>query len=628
MKNLGLGVLTAVVAATVLATDFTGWLGEGNPDLANPATWGLEEGLPTDAINIKASGYTFEASKDVTFKAIYMSKASITNVFKLAPGRTITLNNGVNGYALCGGANGGYVNMQTTFDGGTWDVGKGIFCPIYHYSYAPRGNTFILDNGCIVTNVGTFRVSYGNNALNCTNRVTIKGGSQLHVGAAAIITGWGFDNTFEVLDGLFTWSSGNPSLGANGATGNVFRISGPNARVKNLGGSYPCMGGAGAYNNTLMIENDAEWDNGSSSFAIGRGVGDHDEKVIVRDGGKLIGCGDIYLNQQPGAYDSSLQVLNGGEVQAKIIAVGYHATDTRNTGASVFVSNATLRCARIYPSGAIASNQVVRIMGSNTVFETSHASTYPLFSKGSFCTFSLEEGAVWNFGYHISTGYTSDFAPSNRVQILSGAKLNVTDIFSVGYGSTYTDGHLVMIGDRAELNCTAYRYYAHDNTTIVSNGLLNVTGTLSMGFDHQNTGFTNNTLVVQGTRPRVRAGVLQVREWCRVCFDIPADGYDPDNVPIECGAWNDYNATTFEFPGLAAYQQSLVPEGGTKAITLAKVTGSSEEGVHNKFDWRVANAVKAANAKMPPKCKLSLANDDTELVLTVRPDAGLMLIVR
>ena len=189
LKHVVLSVSTLVGVAWVAhATDFTGWSGAGNPDLASSATWNLESGLPTDAINIKASGYTFEASADATFKAIYFSKANITNTFKLAAGRKITLNNGTS-YALCGGANGNYNNMQTTFSGGTWDVG-GFFGPIYHYSYAPRNNVFILDDGCIVTNVATFRVGYGVNADNSGNRVTIKGGSRLHVKSANIVQGW------------------------------------------------------------------------------------------------------------------------------------------------------------------------------------------------------------------------------------------------------------------------------------------------------------------------------------------------------------------------------------------------------------------------------------------------------
>ena len=184
---LSVATLTGV-AWVACATDFTGWSGEGNPDLASSATWNLESGLPEDIINIKASGYTFEASQDATLKAIWFSKANITNTFKLAAGRKITLNNGTS-YALCGGANGNYNNMQTTFSGGTWDVG-GFFGPIYHYSYAPRNNVFILDDGCIVTNVATFRVGYGVNADNSGNRVTIKGGSRLHVKSANIVQGW------------------------------------------------------------------------------------------------------------------------------------------------------------------------------------------------------------------------------------------------------------------------------------------------------------------------------------------------------------------------------------------------------------------------------------------------------
>ena len=41
-KTIALIAMLAGVAWVACATDFTGWSGEGNPDLASSATWGLD----------------------------------------------------------------------------------------------------------------------------------------------------------------------------------------------------------------------------------------------------------------------------------------------------------------------------------------------------------------------------------------------------------------------------------------------------------------------------------------------------------------------------------------------------------------------------------------------------------
>ena len=626
--TIALAAMLAGIAWLASATDFTGWSGTGNPDLASPETWGLESGLPTDAINIKASGYTFEASDDATITAIYFSKASITNTFKLAANRKITLNNGT-GYALCGGANGGYKYMQTTFSGGTWDVGGGFFGPIYHYSYAPLGNTFILDDGCIITNVGTFRVSYGNNADNSRNRVTIKGGSQLHVKTANVVQGWGRNNTFEVLDGLFTWSqsalvaTGSGRTGAEGAYGNVLRVSGPNARVVNLSDSVFYIGNDNDHDSQVLIENGGVWTNSSKGIYIGNGAA-WNQRLIVRSGGKLMKPGTIYVNFASGACSNSFEVLDGGIVETSdSICIGSSASRSNNIDGLILVSNATLRCNRIMQGSGISPGQVVRIMGTNTVFETSYdTSSYPVFGSGSYCLFSLEDGAEWRYDLRdLAFGYTTTFAPSNQIQVINGARLLLGKGITMGYGDKKTEGHVLYVGNDAEFRCGAsFSIYAHDNSIIVSNALFSVGGQLNFGVAAAETGgFTNNTLAVQGDVPRVRiGGQVTAKDGTRIIFNVPQGGYATTNVPITCASWSDAAKTKFEFTGLEELRASLEKR---IVMPLLQLTNST-------FSTKFKTSVAAAKERLPAKCSLSYSDDNDLLRLTVRPDVGGLLLVR
>ena len=612
------------VALVACATDFTGWSGEGNPDLASSATWNLESGLPTDAINIKASGYTFEASADATFKAIYWSKAGATNTFKLARDRKITLNNG-GGNALSAGGHANYVDMLTKFSGGTWDVGGGFFGPIHHYSWGCKRNAVVLDDGCIVTNVGNMRVAY--NANNYGNRLTIQGGAQLHTRSAFLFEGPVCSNVFEVLNGLFTWSNSNLRPGGNdNAHDNVFRVSGPNACVVNLSTSYPYMGGVNAYDSQLIIENGGVWTNSSRGFYLGNGEGAHGQKLIVRSGGKMVSSGHVYINASPGSYGNSIEVLDGGEFDTGSGGIIYMGTATANNGSicgSVFVSNATLRCGRIWQNTGISTGQVVRIMGPDTVFETSFGtSTYPVFGKGSYCLFSLEDRAVWRYDLQdIGYSYTSTYAPSNRIQVINGARLLLGNGLTIGYGDKKTDGHVLYVGNDAEFRCGTYvRIYAHDNTIVVSNALLAVGGKLDFGVEAAETGgFTNNTLTVQGDVPRVRVGGdIEADYGTRIVFNVPDGGYATTNVPITCASWTDVGATKFEFTGLERMVESLKSK---VVMPLVQVTNDTFSA---KFKASVANAA----ANLPAKCSLSYSEDNDLLCLTVRPGVGCILLVR
>ena len=621
-RTIALAAMLAGVAWLASATDFTGWSGEGNPDLASPETWGLESGLPTDTINIKASGYTFEASADATFSSIWFYKANITNTFQLAQGRTITLTGDLRG-AMDANCN----NMQTTFSGGTWNV-AGTFSPIYDYSRAPRNNTFILDDGCIVTNVATFRVSYGVNANNSGNRVTIKGGSRLHVISANVVQGWGRNNTFEVLDGLFTWSTSNLIAtgggrdGQEGAYGNIFRVSGPNARAVNLSSASPYLGGNNDHDSQVIIENGGVWTNSGKGFYIGNGAA-YNQRMIIRSGGKLMQPGSIYINFGAGACSNSLEVLDGGELQASDIYIGSNSGRSNNICGLILISNATVRCKRILQNTGISPGQVVRIMGTNTVFETTfNANSYPVFGCGSHCLFSLEDGAEWCYDLQdIGYGYTSTYAPSNRIQVINGARLLLGHGITIGYGDKMTDGHVLYVGNDAEFRCGTYiRFYAHDNSVIVSNALLSVGGAVNFGMEAAETGgFTNNTLAVQGDVPRVRVGgEITAKEATRILFDVPDGGYATTNVPITCASWTDVGATKFEFTGLEELVESLKSK---VVMPLVQVT-------HDTFSSKFKTSVEAAKKLLPAKCSLTFSEDNDLLRLTVRPDVGALLIVR
>ena len=487
---------------------------------------------------------------------------------------------------------------------------------------------FILDDGCIVTNVGTFRIGYGNNADNCNNRLTIKGGAQLHVKAASIVQGYAWSNTFEVVDGLFTWSgSSSPILVGSTAGGgkpshhNLVRVSGANARVVSLSSYTPYLGGDNAYDNEVIVENGGVWSNNACSFYIGNGVGAHRQRLIVRSGGKIVRTGSIYVNWKEGSYSNSVEALDGGEISAGVIYLGSTANSRDNVGGMVLVSNATLKCTRIYSQTGISPGQIIRITGPNTVFETSYDKSYPLFGCGGSSLFSLEDGATWNYGNDLATGYTSSFSSSNRVQVIDRAKLECS-MMTVGYGDSFTEGHVIYVANDAEFRTrNDIRLYAHDNKVIVSNALLAVGGNFSMGLQAAATGgFTNNTLAVQGAVPRVRVtGGITSKDGVKLRFDMPPGGYATTNVAITCASWSDtYGAPEISFTGIEDAVASL---DSKVTMTLVQVTNST-------FSTAFKTAVGKAAERLPPKCSLAVCEDGTKLCLTMRPGIGCLMLIR
>ena len=119
--------------------------------------------------------------------------------------------------------------------------------------------------------------------------------------------------------------------------------------------------------------------------------------------------------------------------------------------------------------------------------------------------------------------------------------------------------------------------------------------------------------------PRVRiGGEVTAKDGTRIRFDVPDCGYATTNVPITCASWSDAGKTKFEFTGLEELSASLESRVVMPLLQLTNSTFST------KFKTSVENSAKL----LPAKCSLSFSEENDLLCLTVRSNAGSLLLIR
>ena len=239
-------------------------------------------------------------------------------------------------------------------------------------SYNARNSVVVLTNGTVFTAKqynGVFNPdsNYGTSS-NCTVWVT--------AGSQYIAEGVG--------DELFStdWRACSPA--ADHGYGYRFIVSGQNSLVESK------LGGVVGYKTPgieMRVEDGAEA-KFNGYLSIGNSSTAKDSRLVVDSDAKLSAANEIRIGAAVGADRSRLHVLNGGalELQSKSVVVGYASSFNE-----FVVSNATLTGVKVaVGSGAGTSNNVARIVGSDTQFDVGNYATF--FGAGHDNAFIADGG--------------------------------------------------------------------------------------------------------------------------------------------------------------------------------------------------------------------------------------------
>ena len=685
--RLALSLAAAICAAqgAFAANQNSSWQTAGGGDMATSSNWSLGE--TTYWADTQSSGnwvcatflpippydpLTFTASSDLSFAELYFHAGSAYHYqeYVLDPGadRTIYLNGtgdaavwlGVNSgkgalvrfksgtYKLREGATGGNTSFrQTTTGGGVTSVVESASARLEFDKVNFSG---YLGNLLCVTNGGYMR-----------GALTIGGaGATLRDGGILVS---GRDPTTGESS-IFDENNGNAlafDVDSNG--GEVTLLVNDGGVVTNFYGRWGNRGS----NAKMIIDGGYYYGSTSGSLTLGNA------RTTVKDSDVVTGW----------PTNNSVTVRNGGVFtmpDGKVITVGAQGSGhsvTVESGAEMNVETIYLGTnADTYQDDKNCSNRLVVASGAHLNLYTSLACKRTSFGHeidigGEGTRVDIRKDALGNAGGGI-TLYASNTvvrihdgavvtnlekSAGTRIdgenvllEVLSGAELYVANGMQQGFSAAVSnifvrveDGGRIVTetktayqvgntnqGSDADWNTTLWvgtdgvldtyylKCFGYGNSFVISNGTVNV------GFEFRTT-YNNNEetggrtrMTFAGTKPRfvVNGQYCNFYRNPTIRFEIPAGGYT--TIPFEQTVANNYgiapvpSGVAMEFD-VEAYRKS---GGGT--VTLMK-------SVSPLMD---AATLESLQSSVPEKCSLVLAENNTELRLTVKPESGLTIIFR
>lgn len=533
LKKMKYDLVFAAFSVAVLAAsaateqvEIPKWTGGGNPDLANPATYGLDA-VPTGKWLVfdhsKVAGSTFVTSDDVSFSGFYFTLLGADVVtFDINPARTITL--GSDGLKCFPNAS-NHQNVILT-GGGTLDMGNGsLYAGCVNYVSA--NNSLVVSGGTTVKNALEVKVSYGATG----NALQLDGGSKLtstwfvpFENYSSIIAE---SNRLEIAGGSsIEWTPTATSSTIMHGKGNLLRVTGEGSLLQDTSRKIAIISGE---DNVVRVEDKATATVGALYFGYSAGAAGN--RLEVDSGSTMTVDGQIRINAGDGAQANDVFVGAGATLNAE---GGYFQLEG-DGHSTVTVSNGTFNT---WNFKMLSGHNVIRLVGADAVWNT------PTFSK-AFNVFGTES---WQFNTFVLDGakvekYLS-FGDSGlsysdcELDIVNGGEIT-TGGFNFGGKVGTTDRNVLCVANGGKLTSGAESWIsAADNTLLLSNGTVSVSGKLRVG---QNNGSvdananTNDAIVIRGSSSELAVtGELDLQHGARLCFELPQEGLA--KVPVTIGS--------------------------------------------------------------------------------------------
>lgn len=526
-RDLAFAAFSATVFAASAATEqveIPKWTGGGNPDLANPATYGLDA-VPTGKWLVfdhkQVAGSTFVASADVSFSGFYFTLWGADVVtFDIDPARTITL--GSDGLKCFPSAS-NHQNVILT-GGGTLDLNGGSLCAGCA-DYRSANNSVVVSGGTTVKNASEVVVSYGATG----NALRLEGGAKLtssyFVPFNNYTTILAASNRVEIVGGSSCEWTGGTGAYLGCGQGNVFLVSGDGSSLTDGSSKTSSILGQ---DNLVRVEDKAAAT--VNTVYVGNSAGATGNRLEV-DSDATMTVGQLRVNTGSGALANDIFVGAGATLNAE---GGYFQLEG-DGHSTVTVSNGTFNT---WNFKMLSGHNVIRLVGADAVWNT------PTFSK-AFNVFGTES---WQFNTFVLDGakvekYLSfgDSGLSYRdceLDIVNGGEIT-TGGFNFGGKVGTTDRNVLCVANGGKLISSAESWIsAADNTLLLSNGTVSVSGKLRVG---QNNGSvdananTNDAIVIRGSSSELAVtGELDLQHGARLCFELPQEGLA--KVPVTIGS--------------------------------------------------------------------------------------------
>lgn len=514
-------------------------------------------------------------------------------------------------------SDGGYVNAKNLH------VGRGG--QSHDNTVIVRGAGSTLHS--IYPKIGEFDVSANNSNLTSNNWVYALDGATV-----TLSTDYQQDcpvGPYSAHNGIFvsnaTLKASAVLLGQMSAAGsnNVLRLYGPDAQATF---SYSWEGnksrpyrpfGAGE-RCALLLEDGAKM---SGAPTLGWDLCGTNCLVRVEGGG---GCLNLSKDFCFSGRGNRVEVLNGARFAISKMS---DVCDGRvGSGNELFVSNATFYCTSILlgQESEAASNNVFVAKGAG-ISMGGITNPYRPFGPGPNCALCIEDGTQQSFANSV------DLCGTNCLFRVAGkdALYDVRNFDISGKGNT------VEVLDGGLLKCyISHTYYsdangvAHDegtdNTIVVSNGTFTSYQYYGIFIKGE-----SNKLVLKGNSPRVESTCgshFYLYDGAKLVFELPIGETEYAQPPLSFNYMYVTDGTRGDVEGTGADPEILFPnlEEYRKSIdrTVNLQIGDCYTGA------RMKQIIKDTNAKLPKGCKLTAEQYGKKIVLQVKPDRGLLMIVR
>ena len=598
--------VTAMVCAVVQsqAVDFSNTLGDG--DIANPNNW-PDNTLPstTDAVKM-TQRITYKASEDVTFKSLVFNPTqSGTCKFDLSENDatvTLTGNGTGDGSPTTVFYDYQFNNSTIWLIGGKWNL-TGAYS-IFTAGHRKECKIIVTDNAQ-VSLAGYLMPGYQGTGAN--DRIVVTNGASITTRRITIGYVAGANNgVLEIAkDGTVNASDFVATETQSTVSGGTIYVHGANSKFV-----------------------------GASGKNVNIGYMTKDAKLILDDGASFT-CGSLYVgnaNSTSIAHDNLLVASNSTIKTFQALSIGHAGY---NNSAEIYTTPVTVNGSFRVGRSAAASNNVVRLIGSETTLSYVSDTDAPFFESGCNNTLSFEGGA----SHSLITGADVTFSGSahNNTLRISGSGSQVVKTamkfyMSVANANSYANSIIVEDGGKFEF----YDMFVcrQDHSLVVSNGTLTTARndpnaySLQIGYvpNGSTATTTNNALVIQGDSPKVdfRLTGLSLAHGSRLHFDIPASGVYAD-VPIKVinlRLTDDCTLSADVTDCLASLER-----GTRRTLTLAKMhTGTNGAGQDVGGNLTIPQTVlDAANAGLPEHCKFYI--DGRKLMLKVSKPLGMVIMV-
>ena len=435
MTNLKLAV--AGVVFLFLCANSSSWAVDfpsASGDISSASDWGGTLPSTTDPVRFKTNNGVYTAANDVQFGAMTVTAANVTFNMGVGAGEDPRLLKFKSFMAPSH-------DQSVTLNGGIWNFQGGNFsCCNRDTNRSSSRQLVLLDGGAVVTNIGSFRISYRDNYVT----LRLANGSKMYFNKCDWDYGAGKSNAVEVLSGseLVAASYIRDSYYTSGDgtyTRNRYLVSGTGSKIRLLGtvstsGWADFSLGSIYAGGSLTVADGAAVEVASSrSFVMGKGEKGYKSSATVLSGGTMDLAGGAYIGQADSTFGHTLAISNANSTVSVTgdFRVGHGASSCSN---SVIVTH-----------GGKLALSTEWYMGKGA---GSHDNTVTVSSGGT-----ITSGAV-----RIADSTT---AYNNRLVLTDGGTLNASGLVHLGgYSSAGTAGghNNSLYVSNATLRCTRLNF--------------------------------------------------------------------------------------------------------------------------------------------------------------------------